>query len=154
MENDSVAYCHKYLAQCHKYLIQALSLCSPLEQASRRHARSRGGPRPRPCRQHHMLLLHIRSGDFTNLTLLLTGLGELQEMTIGIAEEGSDLIAPVHRLSEELAFTIDEAVRGAPKQVCPELPQFTGPDSCALPTPHTLPLPHPWPLPPPSTAPH
>src|SRR6266568_7882684 len=42
------------------------------------------------------------ANEFTSLTLLLTGLGELQEMTIGIAEEGSDLIAPVHRLSEEL----------------------------------------------------
>src|SRR5713101_5858205 len=48
--------CHTYLARCYKYLIQALSLCSPLEQASRRHALSRGGPRPWPCRQHHLLL--------------------------------------------------------------------------------------------------
>src|SRR5260370_38850661 len=45
---------------------------------------------------------HTGSDVFTNLTLLLAGLGELQEMTIGIAEEGSDLIAPVHRFSEEL----------------------------------------------------
>src|SRR5205807_9948018 len=45
---------------------------------------------------------HTHSDEFTSLTLRLASLGELQEMTIGIAEEGPDLIAPVHRLSEEL----------------------------------------------------
>src|SRR5260370_39993905 len=72
---------------------------------------------------------HTGSDVFTNLTLLLAGLGELQEMTIGIAEEGSDLIAPVHRLSEELAFTIDEAVPGAQKRVCADLTKFNGTES-------------------------
>src|SRR5258708_4496602 len=79
------------------------------------------------------MLCHTRPDEYTSLALLLTGLGELQEMTIGIAEEGSDLIAPVHRLSEELAFTIDEAVRGAHKQVCADLPKFNGTESWELP---------------------
>src|SRR5437660_11451483 len=40
--------------------------------------------------------------EFTSLTLLLAGLGELQEMAIRIAEEGSDLVAPIDGRGEEL----------------------------------------------------
>ncbi len=46
--------------------------------------------------------MEIPLGVFTSLTLLLTALGEFQEMTIWIAEEGPYLIAPVNRRSEEL----------------------------------------------------
>jgi hypothetical protein len=63
-----------------------------------------------------MLLSHIRSDEFTSFALLLSGLGELQEMTIGIAEEGSDLIAPVHRLSEELGSARAQHPRRAAEQ--------------------------------------
>src|SRR6266487_4668422 len=42
------------------------------------------------------------ANEFTSLTLLLAGLGELQEMAIRIAEEGSDLVAPIDGRGEEL----------------------------------------------------
>src|SRR2546421_10735271 len=42
------------------------------------------------------------AGEFTSLTLLLACLGELQEMAIRIAEEGSDLVAPIDGRGEEL----------------------------------------------------
>src|SRR5260370_33197943 len=50
------------------------------------------------CGIHHM---EIPLGVFTSLTLLLTALGDLQEMTIGIAQECAHLIAPVNRRCEE-----------------------------------------------------
>src|SRR5260370_35099469 len=43
-----------------------------------------------------------RSNVFIPFSLLLAGLGELQEMAIGIAEEGSDLVAPIDGRGEEL----------------------------------------------------
>src|SRR6266566_2818253 len=42
------------------------------------------------------------ANEFTSLTLLLAGLGELQEMAIRIAEEGPDLVAPIDGRGEEL----------------------------------------------------
>jgi hypothetical protein len=39
---------------------------------------------------------------FTHLLLLLARLGELQQMAIGVAEKGADLVAPIDRRSKEL----------------------------------------------------
>ena len=49
-------------------------------------------------------------------TLRLTGLGELQEMTIGIAEEGSDLVAPIDGRAMELGSARAQHPRRAAEQ--------------------------------------
>src|SRR5258708_38002121 len=81
------------------------------------------------CGIHHM---EIPLGVFTSLTLLLTALGDLQEMTIGIAQEGAHLIAPVNRRSEELSsaraqhLISGEAIRYADVQLAADRGRIDG----------------------------